>query len=191
MDKGKLLLKSYLANYNYPNVTFLDDEAITIRDLNFFGGTMWTDFDNSNPIAMVTAAMQMNDYNLIKHKHSKNPLTPAHTVEFHKQYVQKLVEWFETPMPGARVVISHHAPVYNPDSNHYDSAVKAAYNSLDMVPIIKKYQPKLWIYGHTHEPDDQIIGKTRIMSNPRGYPLRGGGQECKGFDADGVGVIFF
>ena len=45
-----------------------------------------------------------------------------------------------------------------------------AFNSLDMTDIIKKHQPDLWVYGHTHECDDQTIGKTRIISNQLGYP---------------------
>ncbi len=44
-----------------------------------------------------------------------------------------------------------------------------AFNSLDMSEVIKKYQPRLWVYGHTHECDDQLIGNTRIISNQLGY----------------------
>ncbi|HOO82866.1 MAG TPA: hypothetical protein PK513_10230 [Alphaproteobacteria bacterium] len=54
-----------------------------------------------------------------------------------------------------------------------------------MQDIIEKHQPDLWIYGHTHECDDQAIGKTRIISNQLGYPNRHGGFECAGFDERG------
>ncbi|MEQ1704624.1 MAG: hypothetical protein ABL867_01465 [Rickettsiales bacterium] len=57
-----------------------------------------------------------------------------------------------------------------------------------MVPIIEKYQPALWVYGHTHECDDQMVGRTRIISNQRGYPDRTGGFECAGFDKAGLMV---
>ena len=42
--------------------------------------------------------------------------------------------------------------------------------------------------GHTHECDDQTIGKTRIISNQLGYPDNRGGFECAGFDK--MGKIF-
>jgi hypothetical protein len=41
-----------------------------------------------------------------------------------------------------------------------------AFNSLDMILVIEKYQPALWVYGHTHECDDQMIGKTRNHFKP-------------------------
>ncbi len=61
-----------------------------------------------------------------------------------------------------------------------------AFNSLDMLEIIEKYQPALWVYGHTHECDDQMIGKTHVISNQLGYPRRRNSNECAGFDAAGL-----
>jgi hypothetical protein len=55
------------------------------------------------------------------------------------------------------------------------------------VEIIETHQPALWVYGHTHECDDQTIGRTRIISNQLGYPSLGG-VECKDFDDAGLPV---
>jgi hypothetical protein len=33
-----------------------------------------------------------------------------------------------------------------------------------------------------------MVEKTQLISNQLGYPQRGGGFECKGFDADGLMV---
>jgi len=35
--------------------------------------------------------------------------------------------------------------------------------------LIEKYQPNLWIHGHTHDSSDYMIGNTCIVCNPRGY----------------------
>ena len=169
------------------NVTFLRDEEITIDGVHFFGGTMWTDFRKADPMAMAIAHRGMNDFRLIINDDTE--LNPGDTVDFHKEYVKKLKVWFDKDLIGSRVVISHHAPCINPNGFHKGSSLQPAYNSLDMIPIMVKYKPAIWCYGHTHEPDDQIIGETRIISNPRGYPLRNGGAECKGFKDDGVGVV--
>lgn len=170
-----------------PHVTFLQDEEISIDDVHFFGGSMWTDFANENPLAIQTAAQGMNDFRLI-FKDKNKPITPLHTVELHKVYVEKLTSWFEKPLEGKRVVISHHAPVINPDTKYGSSNLQPAFNSLDMIEIIEKYQPELWIYGHTHECDDQTIGKTRIISNQLGYPNGLGGFEALNFDRQGKSV---
>lgn len=68
---------------------------------------------------------------------------PADTILYHEHYVQKLLNWFEQDLSGSRVVISHHAPVVNPKTKYADSKLMPAFNSLDMVPIIEKYQPNL------------------------------------------------
>ena len=41
------------------------DEEVSIEGVNFFGGTMWTDFNGGDLRAMETARSQMNDYRLI------------------------------------------------------------------------------------------------------------------------------
>lgn len=177
MELGRKKLKAFLSDY--PNVTFLENESITIGDVNFFGGTMWTEF--KDPLARQKAYRCMNDYRLIKH--GNKLLVPEDTTEFHKEYVKKLIEWLETT-EGKKVVISHHAPVSNPNSEHYDSELQPAYVSLDMIPIILKYKPNLWVWGHTHETYDDIMGVTRLVANCRGYPLRNGGSECRDFKSD-------
>ncbi|MBO3461682.1 hypothetical protein G4P69_23990 [Aetokthonos hydrillicola CCALA 1050] len=169
---------------HHPNVTLLLDESVTVDGVHFFGGTMWTDFDGSNPLAMLTAQQQINDYRMITLS-DNHPLTPTQTVVLHQVYWEKLIAWFENDESGTRVVISHHAPVINPHTRHRNSPLQPAFNSLDMVEIIERYQPALWVYGHTHECDDQVIGTTRVISNQSGYPLRGGGYECKEFDPKG------
>jgi predicted phosphodiesterase len=174
----------WLANH-HPNAAFLQDQPLDIGGVQFFGGTMWTDFDHANPRAMREARDRMNDYHYIQ-RGQRSPLEPYDTVAMHGEFVKQLLAWFDTPLPGPRVVISHHSPVVNPRTRFGSSTLMPAFNSLDMLPIIEKYQPSLWIYGHTHECDDQTIGGTRIISNQRGYPNRAGGFECPDFDNSGL-----
>jgi Icc-related predicted phosphoesterase len=91
-------------------------------------------------------------------------------------------------LSGPRVVISHNAPVINSQTKFRASPLLPAFNSLDMAKIIEYSQPTLWVYGHTHECDDQMIGQTRIISNQLGYPDGYGGFECKNFDRQGLPI---
>jgi len=172
---------------NHPHVHFLCDEGASIDGVHFFGGTMWTHFNAFDLQAMETAHYQMNDFKLIK-KEQGLPLLPSDTIRLHEAFVEKLKCWLEQDLNGPRVVISHHAPVVNPKSQYLGSPLMPAFNSLDMQDVIEQYQPELWIYGHTHECDDQTFGKTRIVSNQRGYPNRRGGFECAGFDPQGLEI---
>ena len=186
MDQENDVFKTWLAN-NHSNVTFLQDESICIDGVHFFGGTMWTNFDNENPLAMRAAQQQMNDFRLIRNP-DNSPLRPIDTIRLHEHFIEKLLDWFSKDLDGQRVVISHHAPVINPNTQFKGSPIMPAFNSLDMLEIIEKYQPALWVYGHTHECHDQIIGKTRIVSNQLGYPRQGNGYECAGFIAAGLPI---
>ncbi|MCB1721889.1 MAG: metallophosphoesterase [Rhodospirillales bacterium] len=171
---------------NFPSAYFLRDESVSIDSVHFFGGTMWTHFNGRDVQAMETAHYQMNDFRLIRKADS--PFLPSDTLALHERYVEKFLAWFDEDLSGPRVVISHHAPVINPCTQYMGSPLMPAFNSLDMQAIIEKHQPDLWIYGHTHECDDQTLGKTRIVSNQLGYPDRRGGFECAGFDERGMEV---
>ncbi|PZP85294.1 MAG: hypothetical protein DI582_06280 [Azospirillum brasilense] len=186
MDMNEKDFKTWLAS-NHRNVIFLQNESITIDGVHFFGGTMWTDFNGADDDAMMRAATAMNDFRRIMLP-NRQLLKPVDTLALHDSFVLNLEQWFANDVSGARVVISHHAPVFNPNTRYGNSPITPAFNSLDMLPIIEKYQSALWVYGHTHECDDQMIGNTRIISNQRGYPKGEDGFECPGFDKAGLMV---
>jgi Icc-related predicted phosphoesterase len=173
MDEEDNRFKAWLED-RHPHVKLLLDEEVSIGGVNFFGGTMWTDFNGGNLRAMETAQDQMNDYRLI-YNPDGTPFTPRDSIVLHKNFASKLLNWFAKNLRGPRVVISHNAPVINPNSKYKGGPRTPAFNSLDMVEIIGNHQPALWVYGHTHECDDQTIGRTR-------------GFECKDFDEAGLPV---
>lgn len=193
MEELEKNFKAYIKR-NFPNMTWLRDSFISIEMhdeiVHFFGGTMWTDFNHNNPIDMMTAHRGMNDYRNIYFREC-DQLQPADTCYFHAVYKRELRSFLNSPLIGKKVVISHHCPGVNPASKYKDSELVAAFNSLDMIPIIEEFQPDLYIYGHTHECDDRMIGGTRIISNQSGYPKgrnRRTGEfiyETKGFDPTG------
>lgn len=186
MNEEDARLRAWL-ELTHPHVNLLFDEEVTIDGINFFGGTMWTHFNGGDERAMETAHSEMNDFRLI-YNPDGSPFKPADAIALHEKFVAKLLAWFATDLPGPRVVISHNAPVINPRTKFKNSPLWPAFNSLDMVKIIKKYQPALWVYGHTHECDDETIGETRIISNQLGYPDPSGGFECRDFDRAGLPV---
>jgi predicted phosphodiesterase len=174
---------------NHQNVTWLNNSDFVLDDVHFFGGTMWTDFDGFNQDAMRNALGAMNDFRQILTENGQF-LLPQDTVKMHNVFKEKLVKWLEKNRDKKRVIISHHAPVKNPNTKYGNSILQPAFNSLDMLEIIEKYKPELWVYGHTHECDCQMIGKTRIISNQLGYPKNNGSFECDGFDKFGLKMEF-
>lgn len=168
-------------NELYPHVNFLQNEEFSHDGVHFFGGTMWTDFNENNPDDMRIAHNKMNDYLRIRVK-DQICLTPMGTTLMHQVFVSNLLKWFEKDLKGPRVVVSHHCPLEPHYGEFRGEGLHPAYHSLDMIPIIEKYQPDLWVYGHTHFVDDRKLGKTRIISNPAGYKNY---REVYGFDPSG------
>ena len=159
-----------------------------LKGVHFFGGTMWTNFNNADYRAMLTAQSQMNDFRLI-YLSEGQVLRPIDTIALHNQFIDKLLAWFKSDLVGPRIVISHHAPVVNPNTQYLNSPLMPAFNSVDMQGIIDLYQPFLWVYGHTHECDDHMVGLTRVISNQLGYPNRANGYECADFEKNGFPII--
>ena len=173
---------------NVPNLRLLRDETVTIGGVNFFGGTMWTDFNGGSADAMAAAAPRMHDYKVIT-TDAGVLLKPEDTLPLHDAFKAKLLQWLETPVAGPRVIITHHAPCEPPDTIYKGSVLTPGFNSFDMLPVIDKYQPDFWFYGHTHECDRQKIGRTQIMSNQLGY-VKNGAYECElTFDPLGAPVV--
>ena len=180
MHEEDARFRAWLAR-EHPHVTLLLDEEVAIADVQFFGGTMWTDFNGGDRRAMENAQHGMNDFHLISTAEG-HLFRPEDAIALHERFVAGLLAWFTKDLDGPRVVISHNAPALNPRTKYRDSPLWPAFNSLDMVKVIEQWQPALWVYGHTHECDDQTIGATRIISNQLGYPDRSGRFECPNFD---------
>jgi Icc-related predicted phosphoesterase len=186
MNHDEQEFKAWLES-KHPQVKLLLDEETSLGGVNFFGGTMWTDFNGGNLRVMKTAQEQINDFRLIRNP-DHSPFSPADALALHKNFASKLLHWFSKDLSGPRVVITHNPPAINLRSKFKGSPLMAAFNSLDMVEVIERHQPALWMYGHTHECDDQRIGRTRIISNQLGYLTSSGAFECEDFDEAGLPV---
>jgi predicted phosphodiesterase len=156
------------------------------------GGTLWTDM-NARPgyvsmnEAMREAGKRMNDYRLIKtgEGRSKDVLTPRDTIGAHRETVKFIDEMLSMPADGidAVILVTHHAPSHR-SLRRWDPARPENFQSLDwcyasdcerwftgdgMGP--DHVAPDLAIHGHVHANQDYVLGNTRVVANPRGYPL--------------------
>lgn len=182
------IIKNYLSKYK--NIHFLEKETVLIDDVLFFGATLWTNMNRSNPEVLFTIRHEMNDYNV---KNSNKPvsykdpdgkfhtrvgkLTPEDTVEEHSATLETLSNVLKWHVGNKVVVVGHHAPskISVKPEYEFDYIVNSAYSSDLSEFILDHPQIKLWTHGHTHEEYDYMIGSTRVVCNPRGYI---GYQEC-------------
>lgn len=156
----------------YPNVNFLERDAVKIDDVTFVGGTLWTDMNKNDPLTLHAARDMMNDFRIIRNDYAGyTKLKPADTVVRHKKTLDYISSVVAEKHDEKFVVVSHHSPSFKSCSENYkhDVLMNGCYHSSLEEFILDRPQIKLWTHGHTHHPFDYMIGDTRVVCNPRGY----------------------
>lgn len=171
-------------------VFVLQNETIRLGNVTFAGATLWTDFDlfGDQRRAMTVAADRMNDFRKIRVSRYRDRFRPQHALARHMESRAFLESEMRKPRSGPLVVVTHHAPIpsrahrlgpYDPGARPTDeevltAAYRSALASLMWPEPAANGGPELrpadlWIYGHTHESEDTMIGHTRVVSNAKGY----------------------
>ena len=157
-----------------PGLHFLENDSVVIKGVTIAGATLWTDYGYS-PVAAEVARRGMNDHRYIKWtKEPYQRFLPSHATKLHEasKAFLKAVE--------ADVIVTHHAPSAKSIAEKYRGEQHAAMNRAyysDMDDVVEQSGAKLWVHGHMHTATDYMIGGTRVVLNPRGYP-----GEATGFD---------
>lgn len=152
---------------------FLDNDVVEIGNVRFVSATLWTDFrlhgDPQN--AMISAHWAMTDYRRIKY--SKRPFMrfePLEALRLHQANRSFLEEALRNTDGKTTVVVTHHAPgPRSVPAEFVNSRLSSAFVS-DLEDLIREFAPALWVHGHVHHPFDSMVGDTRVVCNPLGYP---------------------
>jgi Icc-related predicted phosphoesterase len=171
------------------NIHFLENDTLEIGDVVFLGCTLWTDFclygKKKEQVCRSKAKQCMADYTQIRNQFSRaqvvfSLLRPEDTAEIHRQSMQWLRDSLASIPPEKKVVVvTHAAPSENSIPEQYQGDILSAAFASNLEGLIQQYQPSLWVHGHTHGHADYMIGATRVIANPKGYP-----DEDAGFDPE-------
>jgi predicted phosphodiesterase len=159
--KDKLF--SVPGNHDYYGGTFLNadmdfPDALTLENgLVVAGATLWTDI---SPTRWWDFKEYMMDYRNIKGMNYDRYMN-AH--ETHKHFL------FNS---GADIWVVHHLPSFQSVHPKYHESGGNDFFATELSHQILEMNkpPKLIVHGHTHERCDYMIGNTRVVCNPRGYP---------------------
>ena len=148
-------------NHDYYGNSFKDADKdvfyTEVNGLKIAGATLWTDI---RPDRWYDFRAYMMDYRSIKGMNYDRYMA-AHKA--HRDYLFK---------SDADIWVVHHLPSYQSvhpkyrNSNGNDFFATELYNQI----LSMKKPPKLIVHGHTHEEMDYMIGDTRVICHPRGYP---------------------
>lgn len=183
----------YELQAKYPNFWFLQNENVVIDDVEFYGGTMFTDFNlyghaqrsaafARNGIADFSWITKMNeipeDFDMsYYHALERRWTTDDHVEEFNR-FSHNLKEWIAEPRERKRVVISHFVPHADCSDPKFKNSPLNPYFIADM----KQYFASIdvWLFGHTHSSCDTVMDGCRLVCNPHGY----GTENMAGFRRD-------
>lgn len=165
--KIKAFFKETSPKLHYLNNTSL---KMTVGKTTYLivGSTLWSWIPEDQRVQIQSS---MNDYrycyvqegNSVRHINATD-IANKHLKNY--KYIRSQIR--KAQKVGQKVIVfTHHKPYTSPtfDPNTLD----VAYES-DLTVLMKKSPIVLWAYGHTHVADDSLIEKTRMYSNPKGYP---------------------
>jgi predicted phosphodiesterase len=133
------------------------------------GCTLWTDY-GFDPMNMLVVNRFMADPRFIKN------FSPQRAYAEHAAD-RKWLEQYIGQKPT--IVVTHHAPSFKSVHPKFRKPGQAGdiinhgfASNLDA--LVQALRPKLWVHGHMHDPSDYMIGDTRVVANPCGYPKERG-----------------
>lgn len=154
-------------------VHFAQKSEFYIGRLRFLCATLWTDFqlDEAPEWAMEVAERQMNDYRYIRLAAAGyRKIRPADTIRVHADHRAWLESRLADPYDGQTVVVTHHCPLPRLISEGPRDEIDFAYGS-DLEPLMKRYRPDYWLFGHTHLWGKSYGGRATLVQNVSvGYP---------------------
>lgn len=167
------------------HVHVLENDAVMIRGVRFLGCTLWTDFMlNGNPtLAKFDAERTLADYHAIRITAPHRKLRAADTTAAH----ERSRTWLQQELAGSHpptVVVTHHAPATGSIASQYKTNMLNPAFISNMDDLVANSGARCWIHGHTHSRFDYMLGDTRVVCNPRGYPNEAGVGFDPGFTVE-------
>lgn len=156
-------------------IHFLENEHIKIGRYFFFGCTLWTNFTGPDQayeaLAKDHAQHFINDFKSIKK--GDRLLDPNDIADLHDYSKNWLRENLKKYPNDQTIVLTHFPPSVLLKHRKYEVTPATYYFNANCDELINEFEPGLWVFGHTHDTQELVIGKTKLISNQHGYPFEG------------------
>ena len=151
---GSALLASSAKDFS--NLHLLDGAVTEIDGIRFVGATLWfpPTPDEARYRGFLTDFKLIRDFLPWVHE--------AHAAQ---------IAFLQENVRAGDVVVTHHLPHPNSTPKMFvDSPLNRFFVARDATALLAGAGARLWLHGHTHAARDYVIGTTRVVCNPRGYP---------------------
>lgn len=155
------------------NVDILENNTVELNGVAFHGCTLWTDFAlfGDPRVGGYACQQAMTDFKKIRKEPTYSKIRSLDIAQIHAESLRWLEHSLQNNRCSKNVVITHHGPSMRSVPDHYKQDIVTAGYVSDLEKFVFKLAPSLWIHGHLHNSSDYYIDETRVVCNPRGYPL--------------------
>ena len=149
--------------FAYDNVHFLNPGTVEIDDVLFIGGTLWTNFGD-NPFSQSAAKRGINDFRMIR------DFDVNRCAQTYYQHFDFIKDQYEHRYGKKVVVVTHFLPARECIAPRFRGPdLINDYFANDLGDYIANMSDTTWLFGHTHDATDIVLGDTRVVANPHGY----------------------
>lgn len=134
------------------NLHILDKEKVTIGDVTFLGGTLWTDFNNQDEVTMFQIRKLMNDFNLIKN--SDNQIGYWSEEYERNEHGQAIMD--DNGRPKIKSRTRHYRDAIFTPEDAYADHLKYLQFILNTVDADEDHYSKFVVISH-HQPSNQSV----------------------------------
>jgi predicted phosphodiesterase len=167
-DEWNVPIVSVRGNHDYYHRDWLgprrDCGTHEIGGVRIAATTLWVDFNRNSPVTHEVVSRSLNDFRLIGNFTTRTAYA-AHL--YQKAFLEEMLQ------NRMDIVVTHHCPSFRSVHEKYKTADNEQVNygfASHLDELVESSGAKLWIHGHTHCPCDYVIGNTRVICNPLGYP---------------------
>lgn len=150
-----------------PNAYLLDPGVRVIDNVRFIGATLFTNFRNGDPLVEQAAKWGINDFA------GHRTATIREYKELYTRDAAFMKAAYEWRKPDEKIVfISHFVPDISLCHPKWggESSLMNFYFANQLSDWMSHLEPCHWLFGHTHDNVDQMIGDCHCIANPLGYP---------------------
>lgn len=156
-----------LGNHDFYHGEWENTPVLKHRSANVVGHTLWTNFENDNPICKLSALQYINDFKCIRSRATGALITPNEMSMANSRAMHGILE------SDLEVALTHFPPTRDGNTlerykTNIDNLNGYFMNSFEEKII--NSNKKLWVFGHIHSSWDYKVGNCRMVSNSLGYP---------------------
>lgn len=180
-------VRASINSQNLNNVFLLKKDFFVLDNIKIIGGTLWTSFNNGDPLVMLQAPGIMNDYRKITVENSYSNIKPENLYNEFLILKDFIFKNSKRDNEDQKVIVVTHMapseksihPMYLTNSR-YNNANYYYYSNLENDICNYDTEIDIWCHGHTHNKSKYLIGDTVVYCNPRGYVI----NENTNYDED-------